>query len=479
MIIDLKRSCIIILIMKNFPFTRNYKILLITSLLCIIPSFILTAGGKKETDIEQIVLSDNPDSIKSALKKNIDLVNYENPVTKDNLLFTALRNNCSKETVSMLLKYGVSPAHKNLNDEIPFMYACKNSSEEIVDLMLNAESSFAWQKKSLALKKDKNGFTAFDYAQNRPEIISLLERQTKYEYTKIKEEENAAQIAKAEEEIKLAEQVRKEAEQKAKEELESSLEETAAAFDQTEETIADEVPLKYQPIYLFDENDNQILFEEEEPIVENTAFSTKDINIVDAQGRTSLMKAAAENNIILIHQLIQAGANVNLSDNDGWTAAMFSVRYGGTDLPLRIFKDKGADLRHANKLGISTLQIAARYNENPGVFAMLLKDRLPSETDVRSAFITSINSGKTPEVLEEFMKLQMPLNQFYFSGMTPLMFAAKNTNNSRVIDFLIKNGAEINIRSKEGKTAFDYASENKRLKHDSIYWALNTNGAKQ
>ena len=286
--------------------------------------------------------------------------------------------------------------------------------------------------------------------------------------------EEAERLAKENEE---AEKARLQAEKEAELAL---AEKNNAANEYTEITpTEDEMPLKYQPIYLFDENDNQILFEEEQPIAETPALSIKDINIIDDSGRTSLMKAAAENNIILMHQLIQAGANVNVKDHDGWTAAMFSVRYDGTDLPLRLLQEKGADLRHVNKYGISILQVAARYNENPSVFALLLKGRLPSETEIRSAFVTAISSGKSPDVLEQFMKLQMPLNQFYFAGMTPLMFAAKNTGSTDVIDFLVKNGAEINIRSKEGKTAFDYACENKRLRHDSVYWALNANGDAQ
>lgn len=466
--------------MNNFTFKKKHKFFLIIQTIFVAVNFCIFAGGQKDSNIEEIVISNNTNSIKSALKKNIDLVNYENPETKDNLLFTALKNNCSEETISLLLKYGVSPAHKNINDELPIMYACKNSTLEVVTMMLNAENSFTWQKKNLVMKKDKNGLNSFDYAGERPEIISFLEKQTKYEYTKIKEEELAKQ--KAAEEAERIEKEQKAAEEakQIEEEEKAALAEVAATDEYTELTPAEtETPLKYQPIYLFDEYDNQIIFEEEEPIAENPELSIRDINIVDDSGRTSLMKAAAENNLILMHQLIQAGANVNVKDHDGWTAAMFSVRYGGTDLPLRILQEKGADLRHINKYGISILQVAARYNENPGVFALLLKGRLPSETEIRSAFVTAISSGKKPEVLDEFMKLKMPLNQFYFTGMTPLMFAAKNTNNTAVIDFLVKNGAEINIRSKEGKTAFDYASENKRLKHDGIYWALNTNGAKQ
>ena len=498
-LIDRKPACIIILTMfhQNFSFCflKNRKMSFFSLIFILVLSAGLFASGAKDSKIEETVISNNTSAIKAALKKNIDLINYVNPVTKDNLLFTALKNNCSGEVIQLLLKYGVSGSQKNINEEIPLMYACKYSSPETVELMLQSESQFAWQKKMIATKTDKDGLTAFDYAAERPEIIAVLEKQTKYEYSKIKtqEEIQAAVQTVAEKTAEVEAQQEKAAQERAAQE--QALLETQKTEEKTENLQEDSeqpviqsesreepeeiMALKFMPVYLFDENDNAVLFEEEKPLTEHPAYSAKDINIVDSQGRTSLMKAAAENNIILMHQLIHSGADVNAQDNDGWTAAMFSIRYGGTDLPLRMLQESGANLKHKNKFGISALQIAARYNDDENVFAFLLKDRLATENEVRSSFITSICSQRSVSILKQFMKYGMPLNQFYSGGMTPLMFAAKNNTKTEIIDFLIKNGAEINIRSKEGKTAFDYASENRRLRRDEIFWKLNANGEKR
>ena len=43
----------------------------------------------------------------------------------------------------------------------------------------------------------------------------------------------------------------------------------------------------------------------------------------------------------------------------------------------------------------------------------------------------------------------------------------------KIIKVLIDNNAITSIRSTEGKTAYDYASENQSLAHDSNYWLLN------
>ena len=74
--------------------------------------------------------------------------------------------------------------------------------------------------------------------------------------------------------------------------------------------------------------------------------------------------------------------------------------------------------------------------------------------------------------IQLFLDMAIPVNAFY-EGKTPLMYAAQFSNSTNVIRLLLENNAVVGIRSSEGKIAFDYAKENKNLKHDTIYWALN------
>ena len=57
--------------------------------------------------------------------------------------------------------------------------------------------------------------------------------------------------------------------------------------------------------------------------------------------------------------------------------------------------------------------------------------------------------------------------------MTPLMYAAKYNENPDVITTLLNAGADAKAKSIEGKTAFDYAQNNHKIKGTKVYWDLN------
>ena len=54
------------------------------------------------------------------------------------------------------------------------------------------------------------------------------------------------------------------------------------------------------------------------------------------------------------------------------------------------------------------------------------------------------------------------------------MYAAERNDNPAVIEALIKAGADVSVRTKLfGKTAFDFAAENPKIKGTDVYWKLN------
>ena len=57
-------------------------------------------------------------------------------------------------------------------------------------------------------------------------------------------------------------------------------------------------------------------------------------------------------------------------------------------------------------------------------------------------------------------------------GWTTLMRAVRYNNNPDVISMLLEAGARVNAKNKDGKTAFDYAQHNARLKGTDAYVKL-------
>ena len=110
--------------------------------------------------------------------------------------------------------------------------------------------------------------------------------------------------------------------------------------------------------------------------------------------------------------------------------------------------DGGADPNAANNLGTTALMGAAQYNEDKGT-------------------------------VKELLDAGAAVNAKNHHGNTALIFAAMQ-NTSEVVRLLCERGAEAGIMNNDGKTAYDYACENPRLKNDAgILHLLTAEGEPQ
>ena len=115
------------------------------------------------------------------------------------------------------------------------------------------------------------------------------------------------------------------------------------------------------------------------------------------------------------------------------TTDLFELVETGTPRDVQAAIDKGADVKAQDKLGRTPLLLAAEHNPNPGVITVLLK----AGADIEAACNC---------------------------GITPLIGAAELNNHPEVITTLLKAGADAMTKSNKGKTAFDYAQDNEKLK---------------
>lgn len=217
---------------------------------------------------------------------------------------------------------------------------------------------------------------------------------------------------------------------------------------------------------------------EEEPEITQKSYKIENPNLADSNGVTLLMKAAKAGNDWDIKNLIASGADVQMRDKDGWTALMYAVRYQNSLEILNILIQNGAYVRVRNKYNATPLLLAADYTQNPQILELLLANRSVNEEEVFKSFIFAI-TGTVGEEHIKMAKVQLYLDKEIqinriWKGKTPLMYAAEYGSSTSVIQQLLDNGAKPGIKDAEGKTAFDYAKTNSRLKHDNTYWALNS-----
>ena len=227
---------------------------------------------------------------------------------------------------------------------------------------------------------------------------------------------------------------------------------------------------EYLSDYMIPEEDEFETEEEDDGLIENP-------NKADVYGRTLLMKAAKAGNDWQIRTLLNSGADVNIKDKDGWTALMYAVRYQESLNTVNILLDSGADIKALNNFKTSSLALASCYNNNPEIIKRLLQAYNPSDKEVLKSFVLLLTENQSSEYtqiskINIYIQANVPVNNFY-NGKTPLMYACEFGNSTKVIKVLLDNNAVPSLRSTEGKTAYEYASENKKLAHDSTYWELN------
>lgn len=200
-------------------------------------------------------------------------------------------------------------------------------------------------------------------------------------------------------------------------------------------------------------------------------------NQSDKNGVTLLMQAAKTGNDWDLQLLLENGADVNLRDKDGWTALMYACRYQNSLGIVNALIEKGAYTRTRNKYNATPLLMAADYSQNPEIIKVLMNGRSSSDDEVFKAFILAITGNSVSEhvrlaKISIFIESGVQLNRFW-NGMTPLMYASQYCSSTKVIKLLIDSGAKISLSDSQGKTAYDYAKNNKTLPKDEVFWSLN------
>lgn len=141
---------------------------------------------------------------------------------------------------------------------------------------------------------------------------------------------------------------------------------------------------------------------------------------------TPVMKAAASGHTATLKSLIAKKSNLNAKDKSGNTALFFAISNDHTEA-AKMLIDAGATLTNFNENGDSALVTAVSFN-NTALIELILK--------------------KKPALLD----LMNPDKQ------TPLMKAAE-VGSIETVKLLVKAGADLNLKDKFGRTAYDIAKE--------------------
>lgn len=504
------------------------------TLLCLFLAFPLFAAKKPVKNVDELFIAAETKSAKElrkllgADKNRANVTRNENEET---LLMAALKVDRDYSIIKEILNAEADVFATTTEGCTALMVACQyETHEKVITTLIASSALLKAGKKHYVLLTDAEGKTAFDYALQNPQpdaIIALLSKYADAPFKAPLPDENA--VSAIEEEAAPTDTANAEAESaetaieenqmqspppqdfaeadKSAEPEPTPAESTASAQVQdpqpkaekaattaetqneeqtqapqakesavTQTVISAPIIQPWKPTYLLDyaELDNETGITEEDSIDEES-FRRNFIaepDRRDRDGRTLLMKAARDGNIELIEDLLYSQADVQLQDNDGWTALMFAARFQSDITILQRLLKAGAKTGTRNNFGLTALSLAAGFSSNPAIVSLLLEGHSAAEKEIRETFIYAITTGTTTDILTLFLDKGMSLNAPY-NGKTPLMYAAETNTHTQLIAWLLKHGAKATYKTTSGMTAFDFAQKNSQLPHNEDYWALN------
>ena len=182
-----------------------------------------------------------------------------------------------------------------------------------------------------------------------------------------------------------------------------------------------------------------------------------DVNVKDDSGWTPLYHAASEGHTEIAKLLLDAGADVNVKDDSGWTPLHHTASGGLTEI-AKLLLDAGADVNVKDDSGWTPL-----YHTASGGHTEIATLLLDAGADVN----VKDDSGWTPlhhaaseghtEIAKLLLDASADVNVKGDSGWTPLHDAASG-GHTEIAKLLLGVGADVNVKDNDGWTPRHHAA---------------------
>jgi ankyrin repeat protein len=158
--------------------------------------------------------------------------------------------------------------------------------------------------------------------------------------------------------------------------------------------------------------------------------------------------------------LMEKGAQFNLRDSLGHTPLDNAVFYAEDDRIIDLLLDRSAEVTADPDSLKEIMSIAARRG-NPRLFDYYRTrggEALFADEANRRRFMRGAILGGSLNLVKKLRERQIPLDfSVNAAGMTPLHWLSSNPEALGMIEFLAANGADLNVRTKDGRSAYNIA----------------------
>eukprot|EP01036_Dinobryon_divergens_P022347 gene22347-30593_t len=190
-----------------------------------------------------------------------------------------------------------------------------------------------------------------------------------------------------------------------------------------------------------------------------------------------LLESVVNGDIEGVDRAIETGENIDLVNDNGYSAAMFTVISGDITM-LRHLIEKGIDLNNPENNGVTPLMMAASQGDKELVEVLLEGNASPLavSTDGSTAYSLALSSGRKlvalliaeaavlhsiesqnlTSVLENLQNGAY-VNIRNVAGWTPLIYAT-STGNKEAVKAIVDLGADCNRSENDGWTALHFAA---------------------
>lgn len=211
-----------------------------------------------------------------------------------------------------------------------------------------------------------------------------------------------------------------------------------------------------------------------------------------------LMQVITKRNKNLVINALNRGANINATDEEGYTPLLLLLSYSSSKESNEIIEyliENGANVNAVTEFGETPLHIASKVymKVNLNIYESLIKHgadvnaRCKEDGATPLCIVARYPDDGYPEAAIKIIELLTnngaKINEVDNNGATPLsifiqtyddMSVHKRDFKKEVVDYLIKRGADVNLRQKDGTTALWHAA---KLGDDDIVEILLDHGA--
>lgn len=159
-----------------------------------------------------------------------------------------------------------------------------------------------------------------------------------------------------------------------------------------------------------------------------------------------------------------------------WTPLMYAALINENPNVISLLIGRGYQVESTDIMGFSALMFAASSNQNPAILDFLISSG--ANVNARDArgwtpLMFAVHNNKNPDITATLINHGADVNARNGEGRTPLILAVIGNRNHQIIRILIEHDANVEITDNTGKSAWDYARDNKHIYNTPIYWLLN------